>query len=245
VESVAFGITHLANLLAGGSHIKARARHHRQIEDKISIHTDEKAFYRSILTRFLIEHEPLSQELWTTLCPTLRALAAALGGGDANSTVADPFLAWPQSPKASVLPIPSDVNAPSPNVYRVSDGGASVDIRLSSIHIAKGQTHLATLILETYNHKHVLNSLMPWLLGNHQNGTKCTSDQAAQRLYQTYVAMTRPTHLLCLAMRNSSLGTGNAFATNQAQLIDRGWKIRHLTSAQAVKTNGYAPAIFP
>jgi hypothetical protein len=102
--------------------------------------------------------------------------------------------------------------------------------RLRSIHMAKGQTHLATLILETFKQSHFLHSLMPWLLGKHQNSAKCTSDKAAQRLLQIYVAMTRPTHLLCLALRQSSLGVGETYTSNQRKLIARGWRIQHLSA---------------
>jgi DNA helicase-2/ATP-dependent DNA helicase PcrA len=52
-----------------------------------------------------------------------------------------------------------------------------------------------------------------------------------QRLLQIYVAMTRPTHLLCLALRKSSLGTVKDIAENEKKLLARGWQIRHLTSA--------------
>ena len=94
--------------------------------------------------------------------------------------------------------------------------------------MAKGQTHAATLVLETFNQSHFLHGLMPWLVGKHQHGTKCASDKAMQRLLQIYVAMTRPTHLLCLALRSSSLGTGKDAAENQEKLMASGWQLRHL-----------------
>lgn len=228
VDSVAFGMVHLSNLLAGTTHLKARSRQHLQIENRLSGSNEAKAVYRSLLTRFLIDREVLTRAPWTALCPSLKLLGATLGDGDADSPAANDFLAW-RDP--TLLPQPAVQNqaqVAAPNSYRFSDGGASVDIRLSSIHVAKGQTHLATLVLETFNQSHFLHSLMPWLLGKHQNGTKCTSDKAAQRLLQIYVAMTRPTHLLCLALRSGSLGVGAANASNQEKLIARGWRIQHL-----------------
>jgi hypothetical protein len=51
-----------------------------------------------------------------------------------------------------------------------------------------------------------------------------------QRLLQVYVAMTRPTHLLCLALRQSSLGAGKELAANQEKLMARGWQIQHLSA---------------
>jgi hypothetical protein len=234
VDSVAFGIAHLANFLAGTTHLKARSRQHLQIEHRLSGADEAKAIYRSVLTRFLIDREALTRDVWIALCPSLKLLAATLGGGDAGSSSANDFLAW----RDAIIPpqpvVQDRVHASAPNSYQYSNGDASVDIRLSSIHMAKGQTHLATLVLETFNQSHFVHSLMPWLLGKHQNGTKCTSDKAAQRLLQIYVAMTRPTHLLCLALRSRSLGVGDAFKTNQEKLIALGWRIQHLSPPAAV-----------
>lgn len=229
VNNVAFGITHLANLLAGTTHIKTRSRQHLQIKQRLSGNDEAKAIYRGVLTRFLIDREILTCDLWTALCPTLKQLAATLGGGDVNSTTANSFLAWPdivyQPP-----PVESDqLNIVQPNFYRYSDGEARVDIRLSSIHMAKGQTHLATLILETFNRAHFLEKLMPWLIGMKKNANGCNNDAATQRLLQAYVAMTRPTHLLCLALRRGTLGVGDAYISNQEKLIAQGWHIEHLT----------------
>ena len=189
------------------------------------------------MTRFLIDREPLTRTSWIALCPSLKLLGAILGGGDANSPAANDFLTWRET---IYLPPPMDqdqVLAVTPNSYRCSHGGASVDIRLSSIHVAKGQTHSATLVLETFHQSHFLHSLMPWLLGEHQNGTKCTTEKAVRRLLQIYVAMTRPTHLLCLALRNGSLGSGAVYSSNQEKLIARGWRIQHLSAPAVAADN--------
>lgn len=233
VDSVAFGVAHLGNLLAGTTHLKSRTRQHLQIEQRLIGADEARSVYRNILTRFVINREPLTRILWAALCPSLRSLGAALAGGDANSPAANDFLAWRE---AGYLQQPVDqiqMQAAAPNSYRYSHAGASVDIRLSSIHVAKGQTHLATLVLETYHQSHFLHSLMPWLLGKHQNGAKCASDTAVQRLLQVYVAMTRPTHLLCLALRSGSLGVGEVNASNQEKLIARGWQVQHLVPPAA------------
>ncbi|WP_424191180.1 UvrD-helicase domain-containing protein [Ampullimonas aquatilis] len=233
VDSVAFGMTHLANLLAGTTQLKARRRQHLQIEDRLSIADEARAIYRSVLTRFLTDREALTRTSWITLCPSLKLLGATLGGGDASSAAANDFLAWRETMHLPQHTDQYQVNAATPNSYRCSHGGASVDIQLSSIHVAKGQTHSATLVLETFYLSHFLHGLMPWLLGKHQNGTRCTTDKAAQRLLQMYVAMTRPTHLLCLALRKGSLGTGNAYSSNQEKLIASGWRIQHLSAPAA------------
>jgi hypothetical protein len=224
VNNVAFGITHLANLLAGATHLRVRSRQHLQIKHRLIGADTVKAVYRNVLTRFLIDREILTPELWTALCPSLKLLAATLGGGNIASTAADHFLAWPavvvQPPPIEHEQLPTI----SPNIYRYRNGDASVDIRLCSIHLAKGETHLSTLILETYNKCHFLEKLLPWLNGDKQNNDGCNNDAATKRLLQAYVAMTRPTHLLCMAIRRGSLRVGD-----EEKLIAKGWRIEHLT----------------
>jgi hypothetical protein len=228
VNSVSFGITHLANILAGTTHFKTRSRQHLQIKQRLSGADEAKAIYRGVLTRFLIDREILTCDLWTALYPNLKQLAATLGGGDITSTAANAFLAWPET-VIQPRPVATDqIDVVEPNIYRYRDGAARVDIRLSSIHMAKGQTHLATLILETFNRSHFLEKLMPWLVGEKQNANGCNNAAATQRLLQVYVAMTRPTHLLCLALRKGALGVGDAFISNQQKLIAQGWRIVHL-----------------
>jgi hypothetical protein len=235
VNNVAFGFVHLANLLPGSSQIKALARIHRLVEDKLNSNVEAKLLYRNILTRYVVGNETLTYDLWIELRPKLKTLAAVLGGGDPNAASADSFLFWPKLPFLMSSQTVEATNSVAPNTYRFSEGGTSVDIRLSTIHAAKGQTHLATLILETFMRTHFLKNLMPWLLGKHHGGTECKNDESALRLYQAYVAMTRPTHLLCIAVRDSSLGEGKKRLQNQAKLIERGWKIKHLTSAAMVE----------
>lgn len=238
VHSVASAIAHLANLLAGATQVRSSNRLHPQVEKRLADADEARAMYRGLLARFVIGREPLNGALWAQLCPGFRMLGAAVAGGDANAPAANDFLAWPA---AAPVALPADPNQPpsaAVNSYRYTHGDASVDIRLGSIHMAKGQTHSATLVLETFNQSHFLHGLMPWLVGQHQNGAKCASDKAMQRLLQVYVAMTRPTHLLCLALQKSSLGAGKDIAANQEKLVARGWQIRHL--APAANTDGGA-----
>jgi len=229
VDGVASALAHLANLQAGTTQLRSSSRPHLQVEKRLADTDEARAVYRSLLVRFVIGREPLSEALWAQLCPELRMLGAALAGGDANALIANDFMAWPAAGPAAPPAGPNQAPLAAVNSYRYVHGNASVDIRLGSIHMAKGQTHSATLVLETFNQTHFLHGLMPWLTGQHQNGAKCASDRAMQRLLQVYVAMTRPTHLLCLAFRQSSLGGGKELAANQEKLMARGWQIQHLS----------------
>lgn len=48
-----------------------------------------------------------------------------------------------------------------------------------------------------------------------------------------YVGMTRPTHLLCLAIRSSALGEGEARVERRAALQAQGWVINELDARAA------------
>jgi superfamily I DNA/RNA helicase len=82
------------------------------------------------------------------------------------------------------------------NKFNYSSGDINFDIDISTIHKAKGETHTATLVLETYYHGFDLKQLLKLLKGQTIASTKGV-DYKKKLLY---VAMSRPTHLLCLAM---------------------------------------------
>ena len=118
------------------------------------------------------------------------------------------------------------------NMIRHPDG---FKVELSTIHGVKGETHDATLVLDTKNHCCDLETMMPYLTGDlpsdqHTNGALRAkpSSQAAfkpnQRfLRQFYVAMSRPKHLLCLAVHS------NRITAEQKIALDcLGWQLREL-----------------
>jgi DNA helicase-2/ATP-dependent DNA helicase PcrA len=90
------------------------------------------------------------------------------------------------------------------------------------VHSVKGETHTATLVLDSFFHKHHLDQLRPWLLGKKPLAGKTTINEKVRlsgRLKLHYVAMTRPSHLLCLAMRK------DAFAAGEIDKMATSWKI--------------------
>ena len=105
------------------------------------------------------------------------------------------------------------------NVFQFPQLSPKVEIRVGSIHSVKGETHTATLVLDTYYRKHHLEALKPWLLGKKSGGGSENNTLLAQ-LRQHYVAMTRPSHLVCLAMRENCLSNADV-----AALQNHGWRV--------------------
>ncbi|MGG3284392.1 UvrD-helicase domain-containing protein [Paenibacillus solani] len=69
-------------------------------------------------------------------------------------------------------------------------------IDICTVHSVKGETHTATLYLETFYRQYDIQSIMGYLKGNHTPPRGATLQSS---LKMAYVGMTRPTHMLCVA----------------------------------------------
>lgn len=106
-----------------------------------------------------------------------------------------------------------------------------ITIDFSTIHGAKGETHDATLILESsYWGNYDIKLMLPWILGLEVDRSNLAQklgnfrghSVSTQHMRQFYVAMTRPRHLLCLAVSQENI------TANQIQLFkDQGWNIKY------------------
>lgn len=108
-------------------------------------------------------------------------------------------------------------------------------IEMSTIHGVKGETHDATLVIETKNHIFDLECMLPFLLGElpsdeHPNSQLPEKPHSSRKfkpnrlfLRQFYVAMSRPKYLLCLALHSSRI---SEHARKSLQEI--GWRIEIL-----------------
>lgn len=86
-----------------------------------------------------------------------------------------------------------------------------VDIKIGTIHSVKGETHMATLLFENQNYG---SSEGDYFFGKPSGNLFCGDEynrpqsfkRLEGRLKTTYVAMSRPTHLLCIAMSKDRVG---------------------------------------
>ena len=106
------------------------------------------------------------------------------------------------------------------NTYKYEDSPGSLDIPITTIHQAKGQTHHATLVLETFVlRKHDLKDLLHFLLGERPEDM----DELQEKyLKQIFVAMSRPKYLVCLAMNEAHISEEEI-----NKLEDLGWLFVH------------------
>lgn len=83
------------------------------------------------------------------------------------------------------------------NCYK-EDG---IEIEITSVHSVKGQTHCATLYLESYYHSsYESQRLQSQFLGNHFNDNRVHHKSSIK---MAYVGFSRPTDLLCVAIHKN------------------------------------------
>lgn len=97
-----------------------------------------------------------------------------------------------------------------------------IEIKLSSIHAVKGQTHCAIMYIESAYRTPVYETLKfktkkPYLFEEH----KCNGVYDKQALKMMYVGFSRPTHLLCFAVLKENV------KENLDKFENTGWKIVH------------------
>ncbi|CAG8866160.1 hypothetical protein [Pseudomonas fluorescens] len=187
-----------------------------------------KAYQRCIYLYLFYSH-PLREERWVHRhAVLLRRLIAELHPGEAisNNPEVEAYLAWTEP--GDTVDVEPEVPRKTINTYRSEEGGDNpVDVQLASMHSVKGKTHSATLIVETFSGQCFLEMMLPWLEGKPLVKKEHKVTYRKNRMLM-YVGMTRPTHLLCLAIRSSALGEGEARAVRKAALEAQGWVINEL-----------------
>ncbi|MDY0129852.1 MAG: UvrD-helicase domain-containing protein [Methanosarcina vacuolata] len=100
------------------------------------------------------------------------------------------------------------------NVYNKED----ISIEVATVHSVKGETHTATLYLETFNYEYDIETIIDYL----RKSSGKPSKRQTKALKMAYVGMTRPTFLLCVAAHKDSV------SGNEEYLRGMGWEIREV-----------------
>jgi len=232
VKKIAEGILRLAGMTEERTVLRTRKHGHRYVLELLDETSDIQDRYKDLIEKFAVEGEALTKQTWNnTWCSIVRDIAVTIAKTTLSNVESSNFLAWKDVSGSSAS---TAVDAKSnDNIYRFNKGDKKVSIRVGSIHSVKGETHTATLVLETFwqdsKGRHNLELLMPWLDGRTTGGAKALVTQKS-RLKLHYVAMTRPTHLLCLAMKRSTFEDDNG-DLNQViiqKMQTSGWQIRSI-----------------
>ena len=212
-------ILQFVRLVGGTVDATVRKSSHRHLLEALPAEHREQ--YLDLLDRLVMNHCTPSAEDWTIyIAPVMNVLCQFMVGNLPPPAEAKEFLRWQET-----APSQNETAPPTPNtsIFQYPADDPKVRIHLSSIHRVKGETHTATLVLESFKHAHQLKSLLPWLAGIRPTPTKpnpAESPTMQERLRLHYVAMTRPSHMLCLAMRGDAVDEKSRMA-----LRARGWQL--------------------
>lgn len=90
------------------------------------------------------------------------------------------------------------------NEYYFVKGNNTIKVSFDTIHGVKGETHTATLYLETFTRTFDIPKILPLLAGL-KNKTPTLVKNEGQRMKNAYVAMSRPSHFICLAVHKDRI----------------------------------------
>jgi len=230
VEKIAEGILRLA--CEGKNGLSIRKFRHRQILELLEQSDAVKEKYKNLIITFGIEREQLTKEAWLNIWRSaVLEIAETIIQTPLNGPAVDALLTWDEHPAPASATL-TDRSLSKDNIYRYPQNEPLVSIQLGSIHSVKGQTHTATLVLETFWKFHNIERLAPWITGVRVGCRVTDSGDQIKRIKLHYVAVTRPTHLLCLAVKRRMLedGRGSLDSTKVRTLKQRGWLIDDLTN---------------
>lgn len=180
---------------------------------------DRASEYRALLAEMLMRSS-LDAAAWNAQT----ARICAVCGIDAVTPAVAPYLAYSDIPQAL-----EDPTVSPGNVFTDPNG---VSMEVSTIHAIKGETHDATLILETkFSTQFDIREMIPFFINPDlqrpvfdPEHPKTAASNRAKFMKRTYVAASRPRHLVCVAMHRDRLS-----AEQRAALADqRGWVILDL-----------------
>src|SRR5262249_10680498 len=124
---------------------------------------DVRDCYRELISALVVRREPLTEDIWNNKWRAItREIAESLACDSISNAEADAFLSWGAGVQHSTATAPKMTHD---NIYRYPISDPKVRIRVGSIHSVKGETHAATLVLETFYYQHNLEQLLKWLCG--------------------------------------------------------------------------------
>lgn len=145
----------------------------------------------------------------------IKDLLAVLGLLDSYNVLTD-FISY-VAPSAV-----TDDEFMSANVYVEEVNGRDIYIEVDTIHSVKGETHAATLILETKFHEYDVHQVLDYIIG--VESATPTGIRKSKFMKQLYVAMTRPKHLIGIVIDTSRFPEAK-----RAIAIANGWSVLDLT----------------
>ena len=145
------------------------------------------------------------------------ALVRHVWEGAWNASVTE-FLAGESEETEEIRDEQSNDNRPD-NVFTAPLGERQLSVEIGTIHSVKGETLRGILVLETFVYTHDLKELVEHGYLRNERPRKKPGKHLLDHIKRTYVAMTRPTDLLCLAMLDEHLSS-----EHRDRMSEVGWR---------------------
>lgn len=204
-------------------------------QSNLKSHLEENASWdetRKAIYRLLDKEFELNKANWEKI---KKAISKCLKIPSFPNTLDDYLSFHEEAPisESCTTSSPKELSETGENAIIHPDG---FTIEFSTIHGVKGESHDATLIVETKNYSHDINSMLPYLTGElpstempnenlRENPSTAKFKPNQKFMRQLYVGMSRPKHLLCLALNSSEVTEDKIEA-----LTNNGWEIRTLSN---------------
>lgn len=114
------------------------------------------------------------------------------------------------------------------NKYKRIFNEREIEIDIGTIHSVKGETHSATLVLETKKNRFTFEDIMDLLLGLEDK--RPDQKNKISLMKETYVGMSRPKYLLCLACNKDIFYNEKNGEIRREKALRLGWNFIDLTT---------------
>ncbi|MEG3345949.1 UvrD-helicase domain-containing protein [Pseudoalteromonas sp. B5MOD-1] len=238
MEKFAEGVLRACFLIGGDSHdditktsfskIKSMTNKHSAIKREVS--DSLSAVYTQVVIQSLINQNKVDEHSWQALKKvSLEVISALTNRFDIDSSKVK-FIDWHDGDLSHCHLEEGAGERNNLYKHKLINSEVIIELKLGTIHSVKGQTHTATLLLESTNRGPILGQLKPYLLGE-QRANEATGFKK-DWLNTLYVGLTRPTHLICLAIPEShkKTATSNIDWTIEdfEKLKTKGWKVARI-----------------
>lgn len=191
--------------------------------------------YVQKLVNFLIMDSILDVNDWNSLSDVIMDVMSVFILNDNGFASDHRFLKWNE--KESNLFQTNIVEQGNVYKHTLKTSGKGIDVLLGTIHSVKGQTHTATLIIDSTHRGPILGQLKPYILGLEK--ASAVVGPKIRWINTLYVGITRPTHLVCLAVPKShKLSKTKVINWDDEDfelLREQGWSITEVTDDLSIR----------
>lgn len=176
--------------------------------------------FRKLMWDFLRSDSDVSENSWSGKIEILLALLKKIMPNAKAPRVRE-FLAWSGNSESEIK---EDVanETEAENIFHHRGVAGEIRLRFDSIHGVKGETHAATLIVETFFSKTWdMKSLLPVI--TQTRNVLSLNDTEKGHCKKLFVGITRPTDLICLAIFSEHV------SEKDIELLEKiGWHVERL-----------------